>query len=369
MQISPVILINSLNFFLNTAVLGSLIFIPLLGAQMGASDFQIGLIGAAYGGAVLASSLYSGRQSDKRGRIGFVRTGLLLCIIALSAQIFARDLPVLALVRAGVGLSLGITVAALVAYAYELGADMGHFSSYGSLGWIAGALMAALLKDYSMIFGVSALCCAAAFILSMLLPAPAGKNTSIKSISPFWAVIKPGFSIYLSVFLRHLGATAVWIILPLYFASIGLDHFWVGLLWGINFAVQFIVMRFMERFNPNSIFTLGQLLSIAVFIAYAFIKTFWPLVAAQAVLGVAWSCLYVGALLLVLKAGEDRGTASGMFQATLNLCGAVGPFLGGAIAQLWGYSGVMIFAAAVGTVGLIATVPKAILPERKSLNE
>lgn len=357
---NPVYVMNMVNLFLNVAIQSSIIFIPLLGSQLGASDFQVGLIGAAYGGAFLVSSLYSGRQSDRYGKMGFVRTGLVFCIVAFAAQQLAHHLPALALVRAGVGLALGVTMAALVAYAFESGSDMGMFSSYGSLGWIAGALIAAWLKNFDTLFTISSLCCAAAFLFSLLLPRQESPGTCLqKGKAPrLGAVIRQGFPVYLAVFARHLGATAVWIILPLYFASLGFDRFWVGILWGINFVVQFIVMRFMERFNPNSIFTLGQFLSIGVFATYAFARHLWPLIAVQALIGVAWSCLYVGALLLVLRTGEDRGTASGIFQATLNLCGAVGPFLGGVIAQIWGYSGVMLFAAALGVAGLAVAIPR-----------
>ena len=58
------------------AVQGSVIFIPFCEAQLGASDFQIGMIGAVYGGSYLVSSLISGWKSDKLGR-------LLLCAGAL----------------------------------------------------------------------------------------------------------------------------------------------------------------------------------------------------------------------------------------------------------------------------------------------
>ncbi|MCL6638716.1 MAG: MFS transporter [Firmicutes bacterium] len=360
MKINPFFSLNALNFLLNTAIQGSTIFIPLLGAQLGASDFQVGLVGASYGGAYLLSSLYCGRRSDRRGRLVFVRTGLFLCTISFASQILAGKLPSLALLRAGVGLTLGIAMAALVAYAFESGADMGRFSSYGSLGWIAGALVAAWLKQFDILFAASSLCCAGAFFLSLRLPEEPGPESRRRGKNPssLTAVIRSGGTVYLAVFARHLGATAVWIILPLYFASLGLDRFWVGVLWGINFAVQFLVMRHLERFNPHTVFTTGQLLSIGVFVAYAFVENLWPLVAAQALLGVAWSCLYVGALLLVLRTGEDRGTASGIFQATLNLCGAVGPFLGGAIAQEWGYRGVMLFAAALGVAGLAVAIPR-----------
>jgi predicted MFS family arabinose efflux permease len=237
---------------------------------------------------------------------------------------------------------------------------MGRFSSYGSLGWIAGALAGALLKDFNTIFIFGAFCCAAAAALSLLFPHQAGqfsKRQKVKKIN-FGSVFRKGLPVYLAVFMRHLGAVSVWIILPLYFTSQGLDRFWVGVLWGTNFTVQFIVMRYLQRFNPALVFTLGQLLSTAVFVAYVFTHNLVPLLAVQALLGVGWSCLYVGALLLVLRIGEDIGTASGIFQATLNLCHAAGPFLGGLISQGWGYSGTMIFAAILGAVGLAVSVPK-----------
>lgn len=361
MQASPILLISLINFLLNFAIQGSLIFIPLLGAQLGASDFQVGLIGAAYGGAYLISSLFSGRQSDRWGKLVFVRVGLLACSVTFAAQMLAHQYYALTAIRAGVGLALGISAAAIVAHAFESGADMGRFSSLGSLGWIAGALSAALLKKFDLLFTVSALCCVVAFALSLVLTGEARVKTGPAKKEPgsLTGVLRSGFRIYLAVFLRHLGATAVWIILPLYFTYLGMDRFWVAMLWSINFAVQFVVMRFLEPFNANRVFTLGQLLSIAVFVAYAMAKSLWSLVMVQAFLGVAWSCLYVGALLLVLRSGEDRGTASGIFQSTLNLCGVIGPFLGGAIAQGWGYQGVMFFAAALGVAGLMVAVPQA----------
>jgi len=165
------------------------------------------------------------------------------------------------------------------------------------------------------------------------------------------------YRVYLAVFLRHLGATAVWIILPLYLAFLGMDRFWIGLLWGVNFAVQFVVMRFVERFSEYKTFTFGQLLSVLVFAAYAFVSGHICLIAVQVLLGVAWSCLYVGALLIVLRGGEEKGTASGIFQSTLNLCNAIGPLLGGLIAQGWGYRGVLFFAAALGAAGMLVAVP------------
>ena len=359
-MLKPAVLASVLNFLLNIGIQSSLIFIPLLGAQLGASDFQVGLIGAAYGGSYMLSSLYFGRQSDRHGRTVFIKFGLLLSGMTFGSQILANNLFILTVVRAGVGFTLGITMAALMAYAYEFGVDMGRFSSFGSLGWIVGALTAAWLKDFNVLFISAAICCLAAFSLSFFLPVAGGADMVArkKEVTSLHQVLKGSFPIYFAVFLRNLGATAVWIIQPLYFASLGLGRFWVGMLWGVNFVVQFLVMRYVDRFDTGKVFAFGQVLSIFVFLAYVLVSKPALLIGVQVLLGVSWSCLYVGALLLVLRSGQEWGSASGMFQATLNLCSALGPLLGGLIAYFAGYHGVMLFAAGLGVAGLLVAVPR-----------
>ncbi|MEI8174091.1 MAG: MFS transporter, partial [Deltaproteobacteria bacterium] len=321
----------------------------------GASDFEVGLVGAAYGTAFLFSSLFSGWKSDHLGRLLFVRWGLLISSAAFAFQLLAESVLMLIIVRGVVGFSMGISVAATIAYVFESGADMGKYSSYGSLGWIFGALATALLGEVRLIFWTSFLVCLLAFIFSLAFQkAPAHHFSKPPNL---WHVMRRDYRIYLAVFLRHLGASAVWIIFPLYLVSIGMDNFWIGLLWGINFAVQFVVMQNLARFSEYKIFFYGQLLSVFVFTAYIFVTGRYYLILIQAFMGVAWACLYVGALLIVLRSGKERGTAGGLFQSTLNLCNAVGPLLGGLIAQGWGYRGVMLFAAALCVGGMLVAVP------------
>ncbi|HOV79750.1 MAG TPA: MFS transporter [Bacillota bacterium] len=351
-------LIGLVNFLVSFAIQGSIIFIPLLGAQLGASDFQVGLIGSVYGASFLASSLFSGWKSDYLGRLLFVRWGLLISSAAFAAQLLAGNVILLTVLRGAVGFSLGITIAATIAYAFESGVDMGKYSSYGSLGWICGALAAAIVGEINLLFVISFLVCLAAFLLSLFFREVPARDFSRPP--NLLQVMRRDYRVYFAVFLRHLGATAVWIILPLYFASIGMNKFWIGFLWGVNFAVQFIVMRQLERFSEQKTFAFGQLLSVLVFVALACLTVKYLLVAVMALLGVAWSCLYVGALLIVLKSGEERGTAGGLFQSTLNLCNAVGPLLGGLIAQGLGYRGVILFAAVLGVAGMLAAVPRGV---------
>ena len=349
-------IIGLVNFLLSFATMSSFIFVPLLGAELGASDFEVGVIGSVYGLAFLISSLISGWKSDHLGRLVFVRWGLLISSAAFAAQLLAHSVPALIAARAAVGLALGIAVAATITYAFERGANMGKYSSYGSLGWIFGAAASALIGNIEHLFLLSALFCLAAFFISLgFRPAPSYKFQRPPNLL---SVMRRDYRVYLAVFLRHLGASAVWVIFPLYLVSIGLDNFWVGLLWGVNFLTQFLVMRQLERFSEFKTFFWGQVLSVFLFTANAFLTSKLSLVILQGILGVAWSCLYVGALLIVLRGGKEKGTAGGIFQSTLNLCNAVGPLLGGLIAGWWGYRGVMFFAAALCVVGMFVSVKK-----------
>ncbi|MBC7106768.1 MAG: MFS transporter [Firmicutes bacterium] len=354
-----------LNFLIYAASFSSLIFVPVLCRDLGASPWGIGVIGAVYGAAYWISSLYFGWRSDVSGRVGFIRLGIICGTVAFTGQLFAGDLVSLAVWRGLVGLALGMTTAALVALAYETGIPMGTFSSYGSLGWVAGAAAGAVLQDYRRLFLLSAFLGGLALILSAGLreAAPASRRPPPRP----GEVMKRQARVYAAVFLRHLGAGGVWVLLPLYFAELGASAAWIGVLWALNFAGQVPGMRLAGRFDAARAFRFGLIGSSAVFAGYALARDYTQLIPAQALLAAAWSGLYVGALLLVLRAGEERGTAGGGLVAILNLCEAVGPLWGGAVAEVWGYRTVMGAAAALCLAGYLAyVVPRPVFRGRSA---
>jgi MFS family permease len=353
---SQELIINLINFLLYFSIELSIIFLPLFGVQLGASDLQVGLIGTCYGAAFMLSSLFFGWRSDTLGRLPLIRFGTLIAGLAFLVQLLAGNVPLLMLARSFVGFAMGIVAAALVAFAYESANHLGKFSSYGSLGWIAGAMTAGIVKDFDHLFFLSGILCMVAFLVSLWLKEEVGQK---KKNPDFLGIIRRNSRTYLAIFLRHLGATAVWLIMPLYLASLGAGRYWIGLLWSVNFGAQFIAMRYVEKFNEYKVFALGQILSILVFLAYGFSNNYRHLIIVQVALGISWSCLYVGALLIVLGGGEDKGTASGIFQSTINLCNALGPFIGGVVAQSIGYKGVMFFAALITVASFLTAVPKA----------
>ena len=341
------------SFLPNFSMHLSLIFMPLYADDMGASKLQVGLIMSSYGMAVFVSAFLFGRLSDIHGRLVFIRYGLGLAVVAYLLQLVAPNPIILLLVRGFVGFSFGISAGATMAYVYELGSRVGSFASYGALGALFGSLAAAAILDYEALFIASAAGAGLAMLISLLLREEPRDHISVPAfpVGIVWANRK----IYLPFLLRHMGASAIWAIFPLFLMSIGANKGWIGILWAINVGGQFVAMQLVQRFSPARMFTIGLLLSMGVFVIYGIASHYLQLVPVQMVLAIAWSCLFVGALTLLLRRNVERGTAVGLLYSTNHLGGGLGPLLGGAVSQLWGFGAVMFCAVGLTFGGLLAS--------------
>lgn len=341
------------SFFFNISIETSSIFLPLRARSLGASDLEVGLIAASYGMAYFVSSFLFGRQSDIHGRMVFIRYGLALSALAYILLIFAPTPMTLLASRGVIGFSLGISSAALMAYVYEAGAAVGSFASYGSLGWFFGAVMAAATRSIYALFITSAVAAAIAFFISLTLREEAVSRIKVSALP--LGVAWSNRKIYLPFLLRHIGATAVWSIFALYLSGIGASTLWIALMDVINMGGQFLAMQFLQRFNARRIFTLGLVCSVLVFAIYGLATHYLQLIPVQIVLAIAWSGLFVGALNYLLAKNVERGTAVGLLYATSSLAGGIGPFLGGAISEVWGFPTLMFASSGISFVGLLAS--------------
>lgn len=345
--------ITFLNFLFFFSMGASILFMPLYAEDLGASNLMVGLIRSSYGVAFLVSALIFGRQSDLHGRLIFIRLGLGLAAGAYLLQIIAPSPILLLLIRAAVGFCLGIAISSIMAYVHESGSRIGSVAAFGSLGWAASAAVAAAVNEYDALFIASAAAVLLALLASFTLreERQAPIDVAVFPLDIIWANRK----IYLPFLLRHMGATSIWAIFPLFLTDIDASKSWIAILWGINFGGQFVAMQFVQRFNPTRMFTVGLILSISVFTAYAIATDYIQLVPVQICLAISWSCLYIGALSFLLSNNLERGTAVGLLYSASQLGNSVGPFIGGAVSQLWGFGAVMYCAAGLTSAGLLAS--------------
>ncbi|UCE15334.1 MAG: MFS transporter [Candidatus Bathyarchaeota archaeon] len=351
---------NIITMLSNLAVSASFLFIPNLAEELGASQAQIGIIGATYGFAVFASSYLFGRASDVYDRRFFIHLGLGISTItfflqALTDPSFVAPLwtqPwLLAFARGLAGFSVGMFPAALTAYVYESKKPLGRFTSFGSLGWAIGTFSAGLIAMYWGAFALSSACLLMAFLVSFTMSRGTGSHFRV----PFfpWKLMKRNWYIYLSYLLRHIGANGIWIIYPLYIVSLGGDKFWVGLIYTVNTASQFFVMQYVDRFRGKSLVSVGLALSSITFLAFTLAQNFYQLIPIQVLLGCSWSCLYVGSLLHLMKRNVEKATCTGMLRSVISLAAVFGTLLGGIVSQLFGFRAAMYVAAALTVTGFI----------------
>ena len=339
------------TFLLNMAAETTQVFIPLYADSLGASKVEIGFILAANAIAFFIASLIIGRQSDIHGRLVFIRIGFGLIIVAYILHVFIHSAMTLLIVRSLQGLCMGTIMAAITAYTYEYQRQIGRYVAFGSLGVLFGDITAAIIRDYHTLFITSAIISLLAFFFALTLSED--KRNRVPTTTLPLPLLKANGRVYLSFFLRQTGASAAFAVFPLLLASIGASRTWIAVINAINMGSQFIAMRFVEKINPVKSFRIGLLLSALVFVLYGVVTRYPLFIPVQILLGIAWSLLYVGVLVYLLRRNPERGSVSGLLFSTHYVAWSIGSFMGGGIAQIWGYSAVMFTGSAMA---LLATI-------------
>lgn len=327
-----------INFLTNAAASAAGLFIPLYAAQYGASLEEVGFIVAAYNAFIIFASILFGRAADVRGVRRILRAGLLLSAAACLTQPFAVNPWLLLASRSLLGFCVGMYPAALLAYAKTADSLMGKFSSWGSLGWALGNLLAGIAAqvDPTVYWQVFALASAAWFLAFFLATAaPAEPSGGIRVPLFPRGLLRKNVPVYAMMFIRHTGANMIWGIYPIYLAEVlHLDLLQIGIINAFNPFVQFVVMQGIDRYRSRTLVVAGLLGSFATFVVFLVALDFWSMLAAQIILGFSWATLYVGALKFITEENVETATAGGWFNSVTSLSSIVGPAIGGFVAAV-----------------------------------
>ncbi len=337
----------------------SLAFIPNLAKDVGATDFQLGLIISVYGLMSFISYYLFGRWGDVHGVRKVLRFGLVVATVAFATQAFATNPATLFAARAFAGFSFGMVPAALIAYAHHAHQRMGHFSRFESLGWLTGSILAGILSlaepqsPYALLFIASSLFFAVGFASSIKLP-----DLDVEPVSvPLFPVhlIAGNLPVYLGFFLRHFGAMIVWTFFSLFLWELGASFFWIGILNAANVGTQALLKPRLDGLPPWPLFRAGLALAVVVFYGYSLAPTYLYVLPVQVLLGVAWSLMQVGALTILVEGNLEHSTVVGLLYSTHSLANVLGPFAAGVILSLWGFTGAFYAAAFFAFLGFIAS--------------
>ncbi len=355
--------LRALNLVESAGIGATATFMPLFANSLTNSYILVGSIVAGYGLAQALSYAYFAKIYDRRdgkSRLFLIRLGYLLCSAAFFLHLVAFDGLSLFAIRIFAGVATGIYAGALIAKSYEA-ADkkvaLAGIISFGSLGWFVGTMGAGALKqafggDANIVFALSGFMFLAGFGLSLTLKGktaePVPENEPAKTdLRNTMQLLQHNKMVYISFFLRQMGASAIWSIFPIFLAKeLGASDLWIGVIYATNAMTQFI---FMNRFgsliqsNYYRSMQLGAALSAAVFIAYFASQSYVHIFPIQVMLGVSWSFLYMGSLLFLLDRNKEKATSSALLESTISVGAIVGPLAGGIIAEVTGLRGVLLF--------------------------
>ena len=351
-QLNIVNLVRGTTFFQHAGIAILFVFMPIIAKGVTDSIFEIGIIVAAFSFSQILSEIYFGRMSDKKGvRLKFIRIGLAGCAVTFALHYFADDAVLLLLARIGAGITTGIMIPAMIAYSYELREDkrkVASIISFHALGWLAGIVAAGFVNDEKVIFLVSG----GFFVVALIISARLPNIKSEKELEPGTTkkIISKNRFLFLSLLMRHIGASAVWMILPIMLMDeLGAELYEISIVYVSNTVTAFVIMNLMAgkiKMRNITKFKIGIGLTIFVFIGLSFITEWWMAMPFMALVGATWGFLFIGGN-LHLMANNPRSTSTGLFSSTLSIATVVGPVIAGAIAFVFDYVSVMYFAIAI----------------------
>ena len=344
--------IRSATFFQHAGISIVFVFMPIIAKGVTDSILEIGLIVASFSFAQILSEIYFGRHSDKKGtRLKFIRIGFIGCAAAFGLHYFADDITLLFLARIGAGIASGIMIPAMIAYAYEINVEKKRAAtiiSFHALGWLAGIAAAGFANDLKLIFIISA----ASFLIGLMFTIKLPNTTQEKELEPGTTkkiILKNKF-LFLSLLLRHIGAAAVWTILPLMLIEkLGAELYQISIVYVANTLTAFVLMNLMaSKINISNVtkFKIGIGCTAFVFIGLAVISDWWMAMPFMALVGGTWAFLFIGGNFHLME-NNPRSTSTGIFSSTLSIATVVGPIVAGSIAFAFDYVAVMYFAIAI----------------------
>jgi len=345
-------LVRSATFFQHAGIAITFVFMPIIAKTVTESIFEIGIIVASFSFAQILSEIYFGRYSDKKGvRLQFIRIGFIGCTITFGLHYFADDTFLLLIARIGAGITTGIMIPAMIAYAYESNKEKAKVAtviSFHALGWLAGIVAAGIANDVKLIFLISSALFLSGLIVSTRLP----NITTEKQLVPGTTkmiIVKNKF-LFLSLLLRHIGASSVWTILPIMLMDqLGAKLYEISIVYVANTVTAFIIMNLMAgkiKINHVTKFKMGIGATTFVFVGLALISEWWMAMPFMALVGATWAFLFIGGNFHLME-NNPRSTSTGMFSSTLSIATVVGPVIAGTIALTFDYISVMYFAITI----------------------
>jgi len=370
-----------LNLSIFTAALSISLWTPLLpvyAQKLGATYLDIGVIGAAGGVPYTILPFIAGSLSDRYGRKGFYYTGLALTAATSALFTVTNNVQQVVLVRAFSGIAYSFVWPSAEALISDLTTltertrNLGYFTFSWALGMLAappigGSIVQA--ASFTILFLTSLVVGMAATIFAVY-----GLKT-VREAKIQGDLSRSGsnsMTILLPVFLVAVALSAalgvVFNILPAHLNNLGIDPFQIGVIFaalGLTRAIAFSQTSYATRIGENLSMMVGLVILAVSLFATSTATMFTEIIIVVVFLGVGMGILGPLSISVTSKIAtkEKTGAAIGATECFFGLGWALGPLMGGVVAETVGPGAPYIITA---IVALACMIPLARTMARRS---
>jgi MFS family permease len=185
----------------------------------------------------------------------------------------------------------------------------------------------------------------------------------LSSLTPRRVLLPLGLAACLSLF----GDLTLFAVLASQAHVVGLTLGAVGVMLGIHRLIRIpgnpLAGQLYDRWGRRPLFVAGMALAVLSTTGYGLVRGFWPFLVTRLAWGAAWTLINVGGLAMVVDVSTraNRGRWMGIYNAWLVAGMALGPMVGGFLADTSGFRLSLLVCGGITAVGLLVAL--AALPE------
>ena len=327
------------QFISSLSILSLLTYVPYWAGLLGLSNLEISLIAVYYGIAIFTTNLIIGRMSDLFGvRKPFVLVGLVITGFSIILLTLPNNFVEFTISRIFTGIGYGIYIPTLTALVTDKKLKLGKFSAYGTFAWAVGVVISGIIGVFWVpglfLFSGIVVLGSAVIAVSIKEEKSTTKKYKHSSIIVFWQRKR----IFSAFIIRHSLASAVWVLWPLYLATLGANEFSIAIIQVLNPITSSIIMnRITDSLDSKVMVNLGLLFTSITFFSYLIANVYFMILPSQIILGFSWAFLYVGVLRYGIESSDfDISTVSGWVNSIQSISVILGSLLSFIIISFYG---------------------------------